>query len=240
MIKDKIYTQNIKFYDYEATSYDKKRYETISGRRVDAFHKSILDKSFHSENKILDLGCGTGRLLYHFHNKDKDLYGIDFSENMLSFAKKRFTNLTNKPNLIHGSILDLPYKDNFFDGVYSILVLNLVPDFNLAIREVSRVLKPGGLFLFNVPNLLSIFFLGGIYVNIRGKTTTSNKTGARFSRWFKPKDWQMPLSSYGFNVENIYYQPTFLKYFDSSKPLNNNFFGKLCSKSIYIQARKFL
>lgn len=93
-------------------------------------------------NKYLDLGCGVGRLMKNFDN----FYGVDISENMLKIAKER------KPNC-HFKLCDgrtIPYEDDTFDYVYSILLFQHLPFAAVCsyITEAMRVLKKGGVFIF--------------------------------------------------------------------------------------------
>jgi ubiquinone/menaquinone biosynthesis C-methylase UbiE len=48
---------------------------------------------------------------------------------------------------LQGSALDMPFKENTFDLAYSVSILEHIPDFPRALQEVSRVLKPGGVFV---------------------------------------------------------------------------------------------
>jgi len=102
--------------------------------------------------RILDLGCGNGRLYKVLQDKEVDYFGIDFSEQLIKIAK------TNYPEAKFqvADILDLPFPNNFFDKVYSISVLHQIPsrEFRLqSLKEVRRVLKPEGLLILRVWNI---------------------------------------------------------------------------------------
>jgi len=234
--------QNIKYYDVEAEVYDKNRYSTLAGHRVDTFHKNILEIFFsedltHGDN-ILEMGCGTGRLLPYMAQKAYKITGIDISQGMLKVARKRleedgYGDIT----LVLDDADSMPFPDNTFDAVYSILVINLIPDYLKAFKEVKRILKPGGLFVFNVPNLNSIYYLGGLYVNMRGKTVTANASGHRYSHWFTKDELTKGLNSIGFVIEDIKGQPPYVRIIDDAAPLNGSILGRMFSKSIYIKAR---
>lgn len=124
-------------YDRTAEFYDK-RYEEIQ------FEKYRRTIKFSVENlKILDLGCGTG-LLAKFLSR-RDLVGIDLSFKMLKVAKKRC-------KVVQADMDHLPFRDSIFDLVFSFTSLQNLPHFKVAIREVSRVLKKNGIFIFTVLN----------------------------------------------------------------------------------------
>jgi ubiquinone/menaquinone biosynthesis C-methylase UbiE len=98
--------------------------------------------------KILDLGCGTGRHLIYLAKNKFDVYGIDIAEEGISQSRKWLKSEGQKANLKIGSMYEkLPYKDNYFDAIVSIQALHHERIINVrkAIKEVERILKPGGL-----------------------------------------------------------------------------------------------
>lgn len=104
----------------------------------------ILTDSLRGE-KILDLGCGTG-----YYLRD-GFVGLDISHNMLLKAKRK-----GKKLLVLGSADCLPFKNSSFDSVISMFgVLNHV-ELNRCMKEVDRVLKPNGIFIFSIANLYAL------------------------------------------------------------------------------------
>lgn len=98
--------------------------------------------------KILDLGCGTGIYSKLLTKKGAKIKGIDISNKMIEIARKENSNV----EFIVGGIEKLPYKNNEFDIVLSALVLEHVKNWSKILREVNRVLKKGGLFVFSIEN----------------------------------------------------------------------------------------
>lgn len=96
-------------------------------------------------DKILDIGVGLGRLLSKI-DKDVRKYGVDISLSYLKEAKKKGI------EVIKSKIEELPYLDDTFDVIITTDVLEHVFDLNLCVRQIKRVLKPGGLVLVRVPN----------------------------------------------------------------------------------------
>ena len=99
--------------------------------------------------RILDSGCGSGRLFEVFNGKNIDYFGIDISERLIEIAKKKYPGAKFQV----ADTLNLPFPDNFFDKVYSISVLHHIPskDFQLQyLKETKRILKPGGLLVMRV------------------------------------------------------------------------------------------
>ncbi len=104
-------------------------------------------KGRREKKVILDAGVGTGRFMSVFDNDV--IFGLDISKEMLKIAKSKMTKNTC---LILGDIENLPLKMSAFDVILSIGVLQYTKNPSQAIREVYRVLKPGGLFILTVPN----------------------------------------------------------------------------------------
>ena len=94
---------------------------------------------------ILDIGCGTGDMLRIFSSLRRDavLTGIDFSPNMLKLAKENCRDI-NDLRLLQGNALSLPLEDESVDGVSLSFALRNMADYEEALREAARVLKPGG------------------------------------------------------------------------------------------------
>lgn len=99
------------------------------------------------EKEILDVGCGTGAILQRLGNPEKNV-GVDLAEEAVSFCRRR-----GLINVQQGDICALPFGDASFDAVIcsSVLYHQWVSDVAAAVREMRRVLRPGGLLLVNVP-----------------------------------------------------------------------------------------
>ena len=90
---------------------------------------------------ILDLGCGTGQLTERFVRELPDAFvvGGDFSDGMLRRARRR-----DGPVWIRTDASHLPFPDAAFDAVVTTEAFHWFPDQRGAVREIGRVLKPGG------------------------------------------------------------------------------------------------
>lgn len=92
---------------------------------------------------ILDVGCGTGALLAAIADAvpDASLAGLDLTPEMLAVARER---LGERAELHEGRAERLPFADARFDIVVSTSILHYLPEPVAALREMWRVLKPGG------------------------------------------------------------------------------------------------
>jgi ubiquinone/menaquinone biosynthesis C-methylase UbiE len=112
-----------------------------------------LKKYFTPGDKVLDLGCGNGRLYDLFENQ-ADYIGVDGSEELLKTAQM----LHPKAKFQVVDFFHLPIADNSFDKIYCLSVLHHIPseDYRAkVIKEISRVLKPEGQSILTVWDLYS-------------------------------------------------------------------------------------
>ena len=109
----------------------------------------------HIKNKtVLNIGSGTGSDTFPLAHKAQEIIGIDFSKEMIKQA-----NLKNKHKnvkFIEANINKMPFRDNTFDIAYSISTLYYIKDLPKALKEIHRVLKPGGKALLEIGNSNSI------------------------------------------------------------------------------------
>lgn len=115
---------------------------------------SLFINSCFSEDEIknkivLDAGCGSGIAGRCFTKRyAKKVMGIDISEKSVSFANKRaLLEQTRNINFLRADLSNLPFKDNFFDIVFTVGVLPYIENINESIRELTRVLAEDGTIL---------------------------------------------------------------------------------------------
>ena len=101
-------------------------------------------------HEILDIGCGGGFLTNYLASLGHTVTGLDESEEALVVARSR--DQTNRVSYLTGDALRLPFEDGSFDVVCAMDFLEHVEDPALAVREASRVLRPGGMFFFHTFN----------------------------------------------------------------------------------------
>ncbi len=99
--------------------------------------------------KILEVGIGTGEVIAESFISDKEVNGVDISDNLISRCKELFP----KINAEVGDAENLFFKDGLFDLVYCIHTTWYFPDLKKAIFEMLRVTKKGGYVVFDIQNI---------------------------------------------------------------------------------------
>ena len=94
--------------------------------------------------KVLEIGCGLGTDGAQFARAGADYTGVDLTDAAIELARKRFALFGLKGEFQVADAENLEFPGASFDVVYSHGVLHHTPDINAAIREIHRVLKPGG------------------------------------------------------------------------------------------------
>lgn len=134
---------------YEGEAY---RYHCLGDKvRDDSLNESIIKLiSPVKDKKILDMGCGIGGYI-HFVKDYKEFTGIDLSDVAISESNKIFG---NRPGVRYISMdaTNLKFIDDYFDIIIAKEVIEHLPEPQRAIKEVFRVLKPGGLCVVSSPN----------------------------------------------------------------------------------------
>ena len=134
----------------------------FAGRRriLESFVRSIvagLDLQGRPRPRILDVGCGTGANL-ELLSKFGEAEGVDVSEDALSFCRARGLEKVRR-----GAAEELPYEDASFDLVTGLDVVEHLDSDVAGLKEMHRVLKPGGRILLFVP---AFMFLWGVQDDI--------------------------------------------------------------------------
>lgn len=99
---------------------------------------------------ILDIGCGSGFSTQLIHNQfqPKRLIALDYMPEQIVLASKRFA----QAEFMVGDVTNLQLESNTVDAAFAFLILHHVPQWPLGLKEINRVLKPGGVFLVEEPN----------------------------------------------------------------------------------------
>ena len=136
-------TQNS--YDQVATEYAEKFKDEMDDKPFDRTCLDRLALEVGSLGPICDLGCGPGQIARYLHRQGVDTLGVDLSPRMVAEARR----LNPDIHFHQGNMLSLPDADDSWGGIAAFYCILHIPREQIidALRELKRVLKPGGVLL---------------------------------------------------------------------------------------------
>ncbi len=143
MTRDTAYSKD------QAQTYDSDRFSDKKGKKIHDVELSILLSAAQEIPKhasVLEVGCGTGRLLREMCVRGYKVDGLDASPHMLAECRQKSSGDYPDPRLVLGECGNIPFDDNTYDFVYTIRLLNQTESAAYAlssIDEMIRVAKPG-------------------------------------------------------------------------------------------------
>jgi len=143
--------------------------------------------------KVLDVGCGEGFLLREIRKRNEkcELHGSDINLNI----KK----LSIDADLRIADVRNLPYRDDYFDVVFALDVLEHINEMDLAIKEIKRVLKRDGKLIITAPTESGFYKLGRFII----KGTFSEKEGPCSTHFCNSKEVLLNIKSRGFKLVKL-------------------------------------
>lgn len=153
---------------------------------------------FNDRDVILDVGSGLGIQTALLARKSGKVVGIDPNENAVNVAKSEQDQLDSdgKIDFRCTTIEEAGFDDAMFDKVFSVCVLEHIPDYKRVLREAYRVLKPGGQLVFSVDSLATIR-------DPKAKERHRNRYAV--CRYFEPDQLKQDFEAAGFR--NVAIQP---------------------------------
>ena len=189
------------------------RHWTIFRRELETLAKEW------EQGRLLNLGCGHGADFLPF-SKNFELYGVDFSDEMIRFAQKYAEKFSFQVNLAVADVCYLPYNNETFDYIISVATYHhLKREQQLtAFHELKRVLKPGGAAFITVWNRWQPrFWFRGKEVKVPWRT--QNETLFRYYYLFTYRQLKRLAEESGLEPTNIFPESDFrfpIKFFSQN------------------------
>lgn len=181
------------FYDADAATYDRQRWSSPAGTHNNRIQLAIArDMLTTTEGCWVEIGPGTGRFSHLIAEHVDTLILVDVAAEMLRGAHAR----APSTELVLSDACLLPFADNSLAGIVCLNVLNHIEQYETALGEIARVLRPGGMALLNFNNLASPYFLAGLLVNYRHRAFRADV----FSHWLAWPTFARALEQVGLNV----------------------------------------
>lgn len=139
----KFYQTKIKFEDYKVN-------ERMNKKEV-----ALLESLISKDEKVLEMGCGAGRLISELAKSGRDISGYDYTQRHVQITKENLEKNKLVAKVFQGDWHNNALKDGSFDSIYS-LGRNILHDYSILsqaelFKETARILKPGGQFIFDIP-----------------------------------------------------------------------------------------
>ena len=142
----------------DTTEYDRAFFSRVETERYrdQYWMRDVFDYTSFRGKRLLEIGVGLGTDLKQFGRAGAECYGADITDTHLELTARNFELEGLHVDLRKADATRLPYPDGFFDCVYSFGVIHHIPDVDAVVREICRVLKPGGTFQVAVYHRFSV------------------------------------------------------------------------------------
>lgn len=207
-----------------------------------------IEKKLGQKGKILDVGCGAGELLWAAKERGWEFEGIDPSKEFIEIGRERLGVAGRAMTLEEAA-----FQNDYFDAAVMNGIIEHLYDPAETLKEVHRVLKPGGIFWLDAPNEDGLYMMvGNLYMKLHGKNWVVN-LAPTFSPYhvqgFNPLSFRKIVEKTGFEIENLQIfgeispqvgEQTLRRKLEYSVARFANWFGKSIGKGMYmgILARK--
>ena len=193
--------------DYNGYDYKKIFWEDADREYEDQADRMAIRKLLPKRMaSFADIGGGYGRLANEYLKRAHKVYIFDYSKTELEQAKETYG---DKIETKAGDIYELPFRDNELDGLMMIRVTHHLKELDKAIKELYRVLKPGGVAVIEVANKRTLpkmarYILGKSKVNPFDKKVANYKEIAKNGFFnYHPKYVEEIFEKTGFKTEKV-------------------------------------
>jgi SAM-dependent methyltransferase len=158
----------------------------------------LVSKYIDNNSRIVELGCGLGRVLKHYHHQGIHIEGLEYDK----YCVDKLQQENSAYRVIEGNIISLPYADKSFTIAMAFGVLgHLEKDMDKAFSEVNRILEPDGILAGSLCCHNLGRFIFGLIAKIKILLKRSEKHF--YTHLFSKKEIKNMLSDHGFELKEL-------------------------------------
>jgi len=197
--------QKPKFFEYDPDT---------AFQETQQLKNAVISNTVNHFEKVLDIGSGKGILCVAFSDSAKEVIGLEpdkDAKEIAKFTKEYFGK--NNIKFIDGIAQKMPFKNETFDLITSTSTLEHINGTRDVIKEIYRVLKPGGYFYLNTPNYLwfrephymlpMLPLMPKIFLKMLSRLTNRNPKYIDHIQYLTPRFLNKIFKNEGFTVKNI-------------------------------------
>ena len=177
-------------------------------RNMNRSHSRLTDWALshvviRSDDTILDIGCGGGKTTAKLAvlAPDGKVYGVDFSEESVAVSRAFNKALVSagRVEILHAGVSELPFSDSMFDVVTAVETHYYWPNLAADVREVLRVMKPGGTFA-----MIAEAYKGGKHDRVLRRLETLQRRGIMSFTLLSANEHRDLLTTGGYSDVNVF------------------------------------
>jgi ubiquinone/menaquinone biosynthesis C-methylase UbiE len=182
---------------YWDTLWESKKFKDDVVNTNNSFVVNYTKRFLPSGSRILEGGCGRGDKVYSLKKNKFDAYGVDYAAKTVQSIKESFPDL----QVYESDVKKIDFPDGYFDGYWSLGVIeHFFEGFNEVLREMYRVIRPGGYVFLTVP-AMSLIRRSKAKMSMYPAYIFNEKIGETFYQYiYDPKDVIREFTQQGFKL----------------------------------------
>lgn len=177
------------------STFNNQNYKNNKNYGNSSLRLTIMANLVDKNQKVLDLGCGTGSFIKLLSKKNKQVEGIEISQKVAQIGQKKGLKITISD--LHSSF---PYQKNTFDTITAGEIIEHIYDTDFFLKEIKRVLKPNGFLILSTPNIATLGRRLMLLLGINPLLETSLDHAAGHIRYFTKKSLNNLLEKHNFKI----------------------------------------
>lgn len=159
----------------------------------------LIQKYMPAPARVLESGCGAGRYVKFLHDRGWDVTGLEWDQESVDMVKKYWPEV----KAVQGDSANSPFKDNYFDGIISLGVIeHWIDGPSAPLKDIYRTLKPGGVAIITAPCLNTVrktkkLLWWNEFVSEKSSTKSWLKNGGQKPNRLNKKYLFWPYPTYG-------------------------------------------